>query len=236
MDAEDAGAQGQPWQQIRRRAQRPSEFVHRTGDERGQECGGTCLRQPPHHGRPADGVNRRQVDTEVTIHLEIDETGHEDAVGQIEVRRLGRAATTDLGHDPAADPHEPGREDLRAGRWHDAARRDQRVRHNAAPLAAVCTRIRLLPSCPIPLWFSPAGAIASIRVLLRQPSDTASPGWIAGSGDAELLRLPGGGPVLVLQRRSFAAGTCVELAVSTHRADHYQLRATLESPRRATVR
>src|SRR5690606_36587651 len=53
---------------------------------------------------------------------------------------------------------------------------------------------------------------------------------IADPGDADLLRLPRGGAVLLLQHRSFAAGVCAELGVSTYRADRYQLSAAIETP------
>jgi GntR family transcriptional regulator len=53
---------------------------------------------------------------------------------------------------------------------------------------------------------------------------------IVDPADAELLDLPRGSAVLLLQRRSYAGGTCVELAVSTYRADRYQLRTSLETP------
>mgnify|MGYP002622119608 CR=1 FL=1 len=55
---------------------------------------------------------------------------------------------------------------------------------------------------------------------------------IADPGDADLLRLPRGGAVLLLQHRSFAGGVCAELGVSTYRADRYQLRTAIESPAR----
>lgn len=55
---------------------------------------------------------------------------------------------------------------------------------------------------------------------------------IADPDDADLLKLPRGGAVLRLQRRSFAGGVCAELGVSTYRADRYQLRTTLEIPAR----
>lgn len=58
----------------------------------------------------------------------------------------------------------------------------------------------------------------------------------ADASDARLLDLPRGSAVLLLQRRSYVDGTCVELAVSTYRADRYQLRSTLEIPRRSRVR
>jgi GntR family transcriptional regulator len=57
-------------------------------------------------------------------------------------------------------------------------------------------------------------------------------GGIADPGDADLLGLPRGGAVLLLQRRSFAGGVCVEFGVSTYRADRYQLRTVLEIPAR----
>lgn len=50
---------------------------------------------------------------------------------------------------------------------------------------------------------------------------------IVDPADAELLDLPRGSAVLLMQRRSFAGGSCVELAVSTYRADRYQLRTDL---------
>ncbi|GGM86964.1 GntR family transcriptional regulator [Thermopolyspora flexuosa] len=55
---------------------------------------------------------------------------------------------------------------------------------------------------------------------------------IADPGDADLLRLPRGGAVLILQHRSFAGGVCAEIGVSTYRADRYQLRAAIVSPAR----
>jgi GntR family transcriptional regulator len=55
---------------------------------------------------------------------------------------------------------------------------------------------------------------------------------IADPSDADLLKLPRGGAVLLLQHRSFAGGVCVELGVSTYRADRYQLRTVLETTAR----
>jgi GntR family transcriptional regulator len=51
---------------------------------------------------------------------------------------------------------------------------------------------------------------------------------IADSGDAGLLGLPPGSAVLLLQRRCWAGPVAVEYAVSTSRADRYQLRASLD--------
>lgn len=54
--------------------------------------------------------------------------------------------------------------------------------------------------------------------------------------DAGLLELSPPSAVLHLQRRSFAGAVAVEYAVSTYRADRYQLHATLEMPRMQLVR
>jgi GntR family transcriptional regulator len=51
---------------------------------------------------------------------------------------------------------------------------------------------------------------------------------IADRGDASLLELPQGSAVLLLQRRCWAGHVSVEYAVSTYRADRYQLRASLD--------
>ena len=56
---------------------------------------------------------------------------------------------------------------------------------------------------------------------------------IATAADAELLTIPSGSAVLLLQRRSSVAGRPVEYSVTTYRADRYQLHAALELPRRA---
>jgi GntR family transcriptional regulator len=51
---------------------------------------------------------------------------------------------------------------------------------------------------------------------------------IADSGDAGLLGLAPGSAVLLLQRRCWAGPVTAEYAVSTYRADRYQLRASLD--------
>ncbi|PSK97129.1 GntR family transcriptional regulator [Murinocardiopsis flavida] len=51
--------------------------------------------------------------------------------------------------------------------------------------------------------------------------------------DAKLLRLPPGSPVLLMQRRSFSNGRCVEVATSSYRGDRYQLQTALDPRRRA---
>jgi GntR family transcriptional regulator len=67
-------------------------------------------------------------------------------------------------------------------------------------------------------------------VLLDRGDQTIEAG-IADPTDAALLDLPGGSAVLLLQRRSFAGERPVEFAVSTYRADRYQLHVALEVPR-----
>lgn len=67
-------------------------------------------------------------------------------------------------------------------------------------------------------------------ILLDSGEQTIEAG-ICDSADSRLLGLPAGSPVLIMQRRSFAKGGCVELALSTYRADRYQLHSRL-APRR----
>ena len=67
-------------------------------------------------------------------------------------------------------------------------------------------------------------------VLLDSGEQTIEAG-IVDPADATLLELPAGSAVLLLQRRSFATGTPVELALSTYRADRYQLHVALDVPR-----
>ncbi|MEO3798797.1 GntR family transcriptional regulator [Nonomuraea sp. B1E8] len=64
--------------------------------------------------------------------------------------------------------------------------------------------------------------------LVMDAGELTIDGGIADPSDADLLKLPRGGAVLLLQRRSFAGGVCAELGVSTYRADRYQLRTLLE--------
>ena len=68
-------------------------------------------------------------------------------------------------------------------------------------------------------------------VLLDRGEQTIEAG-IADPIDAALLDLPAGAAaVLLLQRRSFVGDRPVEFAVSTYRADRYQLHLALEVPR-----
>ncbi|TMR10452.1 GntR family transcriptional regulator [Nonomuraea turkmeniaca] len=66
--------------------------------------------------------------------------------------------------------------------------------------------------------------------LVMDAGELTIDGGIADPSDADLLKLPRGGAVLLLQRRSFSGGVCAELGVSTYRADRYQLRTILEMP------
>lgn len=66
--------------------------------------------------------------------------------------------------------------------------------------------------------------------LVMDAGELTIDGGIADPSDADLLKLPRGGAVLLLQRRSFSGGVCAELGVSTYRADRYQLRTVLEMP------
>jgi len=59
---------------------------------------------------------------------------------------------------------------------------------------------------------------------------------LADAGDAELLCVPEGSPVLLFTRRSFAAGVPIEYVVSAYRADRYQLNVALDPPVRANSR
>ncbi|MEV4171843.1 MULTISPECIES: GntR family transcriptional regulator [unclassified Nonomuraea] len=68
--------------------------------------------------------------------------------------------------------------------------------------------------------------------LVMDAGELTIDGGIADPSDADLLKLPRGGAVLLLQRRSFSGGACAELGVSTYRADRYQLRTLLEMPSR----
>ncbi|GAA3652904.1 transcriptional regulator NagR [Nonomuraea antimicrobica] len=68
--------------------------------------------------------------------------------------------------------------------------------------------------------------------LVMDAGELTIDGGLADPSDADLLKLPRGGAVLLLQRRSFSGGVCAELGVSTYRADRYQLRTLLEMPAR----
>ncbi|TQN30457.1 GntR family transcriptional regulator [Haloactinospora alba] len=68
--------------------------------------------------------------------------------------------------------------------------------------------------------------------LLLDAGEQTIEAGICDPTDAKLLGLSHGSPVLSMQRLSFSNGKCVELALSTYRADRYQLHSQLD-PRRA---
>jgi GntR family transcriptional regulator len=55
---------------------------------------------------------------------------------------------------------------------------------------------------------------------------------LAGTDEADLLDIPRGGAVLLLERHSYVDGVCAEATMSTYRADRYQLYTALGDPRR----
>ncbi|WP_344969710.1 GntR family transcriptional regulator [Salinactinospora qingdaonensis] len=71
------------------------------------------------------------------------------------------------------------------------------------------------------------------NLLLDSGEQTIEAG-LCDATDAKHLGLTAGSAVLLLQRRSYANGTCVELAISTYRADRYQLHSTLDARRSGT--
>ncbi len=68
-------------------------------------------------------------------------------------------------------------------------------------------------------------------IVLDEGEQTIGAG-IVDPADASVLEIPRDSAVLHMQRRSSAGGGWVELAVSTYRADRYQLHSVLENPRR----
>ena len=69
--------------------------------------------------------------------------------------------------------------------------------------------------------------LASYGLVLDRGEQVIEAG-IADSNDAGLLGLAPGSAVLLLQRHCWAGSVAVEYAVSTYRADRYQLRASLD--------
>ncbi|GIJ47681.1 HTH-type transcriptional repressor YvoA [Virgisporangium aliadipatigenens] len=69
--------------------------------------------------------------------------------------------------------------------------------------------------------------LADVYGVVLDRGDQVIEAGIADSGDAGLLGLAPGSAVLLLQRRCWAGTTPAEYAVSTYRADRYQLRASL---------
>ncbi|RAY14505.1 GntR family transcriptional regulator [Actinomadura craniellae] len=75
------------------------------------------------------------------------------------------------------------------------------------------------------------GVLEAVYGVTFDAGDQTIDAAIADDEEAGLLEIPRGSPVLLLRRRSFMAGRCAELAVSTYRADRYQLHTTLDVPR-----
>src|SRR4029453_19485426 len=74
--------------------------------------------------------------------------------------------------------------------------------------------------------------LASTYGVLLDRGEQTIEAAIADPTDPALLDLPAGAAaVLLLQRRSFVGDRPVEFAVSTYRADRYQLHVALEGPR-----
>jgi GntR family transcriptional regulator len=69
--------------------------------------------------------------------------------------------------------------------------------------------------------------LADVYGVVLDRGDQVIEAGIADSGDAGLLGLAPGSAVLLLQRRCWAGAIPAEYAVSTYRADRYQLRASL---------
>jgi GntR family transcriptional regulator len=78
--------------------------------------------------------------------------------------------------------------------------------------------------------------LASTYGILLDAGEQTIEAGIVDPADAALLDLTAGSAVLLLQRRSRAGEVPVELAVSTYRADRYQLHVALDSPRGAVPR
>ncbi|GAA3508224.1 GntR family transcriptional regulator [Actinomadura keratinilytica] len=57
----------------------------------------------------------------------------------------------------------------------------------------------------------------------------------AGEREAALLEIAPGSPVFLVQQRTFSRGACVEVALTTYRADRYRIHLGLESPHRAEL-
>lgn len=76
------------------------------------------------------------------------------------------------------------------------------------------------------------GLLEAVYGIVFDAGDQTIDADIAGTAAAERLHIPQGSAVLLLRRRSYMNGVCAELAVSTYRADRYQLHTALETPHR----
>jgi GntR family transcriptional regulator, N-acetylglucosamine utilization regulator len=79
------------------------------------------------------------------------------------------------------------------------------------------------------------GVLEAVYGLVFDAGDQIINAGVADSADARHLEISRGSPVLLLERRSYADGTCAELTMSIYRADRYQLHTTLEVPRRGRI-
>jgi GntR family transcriptional regulator len=79
------------------------------------------------------------------------------------------------------------------------------------------------------------GVLEAVYGLVFDAGDQTINAGVADTADARHLAISRGSPVLLLERRSYADGICAELAMSTYRADRYQLHTTLEVPRRGRI-
>jgi GntR family transcriptional regulator len=79
------------------------------------------------------------------------------------------------------------------------------------------------------------GVLEAVYGLVFDAGDQIINAGVADTSDARHLEISRGSPVLLLERRSYADGTCAELTMSTYRADRYQLHTTLEVPRRGRI-
>jgi GntR family transcriptional regulator len=79
------------------------------------------------------------------------------------------------------------------------------------------------------------GVLEAVYGLVFDAGDQIINAGVADTADARHLAISRGSPVLLLERRSYADGTCAELTTSTYRADRYQLHTTLEVPRRGRI-
>src|SRR6266498_371823 len=100
----------------------------------------------------------------MAVHLQIDETGHEHAVGQFEVRGSSGAAAGHLGDGATADSHEPRHKDVRASGRHDAVSHDQRVSHLTPSFLGAHIRHALVASSP-PCCLAPSAGSAPTNAL-----------------------------------------------------------------------
>ncbi len=76
------------------------------------------------------------------------------------------------------------------------------------------------------------GVLEAVYGVVFDAGDQIINAGVADAADARHLEISRGSPVLLLERRSYAGGTCAELTMSTYRADRYQLHTALEVPRR----